>query len=360
MWANYIMARMSLTAVCCIFWLAQCVPALAAEGYVIQWGWNSGTATPTPARLVASNAVAVSAGAFHSLALRADGTVYGWGFDLNGMVLGTPLPQPGMTSGIVRINGQLLSNVVSVAAGRAFSIALKKDGTVATWGENYVPKDLTNVVGIAADCIGCWALKRDGKVVGWSSKPTSHDYGRLLSMDQLSNVVRISAGPFGHGTRGVALRSDSTVATWGSESIHMGYTAPPDGLSNVVAIAAGASHSLALRGDGTVMGWGSNKAGEATGTPTTNSPNNLDFISAGPVRVGGEILTGVVSIAAGTGYSLALRKDGTVVAWGRMFNDLYPVTVPEGLSNVVAIAAGWGGVCLAITTNKEVAERFRH
>jgi alpha-tubulin suppressor-like RCC1 family protein len=136
------------------------------------------------------------------------------------------------------------------------------------------------------------------------------------------------------------------------------FTAPPEGLSNVVALAAGAAHSLALRRDGTVVGWGWNKVGEATGTPTTNSPNGLDFISAGHVHLGGQVLSNVVSIAAGTGYSLALKNDGTVVAWGRMVNDLYPATVPAGLSNVVAIAAG-ENFCLAITTNRAVADRFR-
>jgi hypothetical protein len=41
-----------------------------------------------------------------------------------------------------------------------------------------------------------------------------------------------------------------------------------------------------------------------------------------------------------------------------MVNDLYPATVPAGLSNVVAIAAG-ESFCLAITTNRSVAERFQ-
>ena len=48
-------------------------------------------------------------------------------------------------------------------------------------------------------------------------------------------------------------------------------------------------------------------------------------------------LTNVMAIAAGAGHSLALRRDGTIVSWG--VND--PIlTVPEGLSNVIAIAGG--------------------
>jgi alpha-tubulin suppressor-like RCC1 family protein len=121
-----------------------------------------------------------------------------------------------------------------------------------------------------------------------------------------------------------------------------------------VAIAAGDNHSLALKSDGTVIGWGFNTFGQATGTPTTNSPNT----SSGPVLIGGQVLTNAVSIAASREYSLALKQDGTVVSLGRMVNGLYPVNIPAGLSNVIAIAAGENS-CLAITMNSAVAERFR-
>jgi hypothetical protein len=47
----------------------------------------------------------------------------------------------------------------------------------------------------------------------------------------------------------------------------------------------------------------------------------------------------VTAIAAGTNHSLALKSDGTVVAWGD--NDSGQATVPAGLSGVVAIAAGY-------------------
>ena len=74
--------------------------------------------------------------------------------------------------------------------------------------------------------------------------------------------------------------------------------------------------------------------------------------------IDGQVLGNIAAIAAGHGYSMALKQDGTIVTWGRMVNDLYPATVPDGLSNVVAIAAG-DNFCLAITTNSAVAEKFR-
>ncbi len=305
---------------------------------------------------VLSNAIAISAGVGHSLAVRADSTVVGWGGNGLGVAVGYETPYPGRTNGVVLLDGKVLSNVVSVAAGSDFSVALKKDGTVVAWGHNLVPSGLTNICSIAAEVKCCWALKRDGRITGWVSDPAFLGYGKTLEVDELSNIISIAVGPGGYGTRGVALKSDGTVGSWGTVSEYRDAT-PPKGLSNVVAIAAGASHSLALKRDSTVVGWGWNKVGEATGTPTINV-GNAAAISAGQVSIRGELLSNVVAIAAGRGYSLALRKDGTVVSWGRMENGR-GACVPSGLSNVVAIAAGADDFCLAITTNGAVAERFR-
>jgi hypothetical protein len=96
-----------------------------------------------------------------------------------------------------------------------------------------------------------------------------------------------------------------------------GQTVVPAGLGGVVGIAAGALHNLALKSDGTVVAWGSNNTGQ------TAVPSGL---------------TEVRAVAAGTGHSLALKNDGTVVAWGR--NEYGQATVPAGLSGVLAIAAG--------------------
>ena len=71
-------------------------------------------------------------------------------------------------------------------------------------------------------------------------------------------------------------------------------------------------------GGGVVLAWGGNGYGQTT-------------VPAG--------LSGVVAIAAGGSHTVALKQDGTVVAWGK--NDLGQITVPAGLSGVVAIAAGY-------------------
>ena len=124
--------------------------------------------------------------------------------------------------------------------------------------------------------------------------------------------------------------------------------------ANVVAVAAGAEHSLALLADGRVMAWGQNKSGQL-GLGTSSGPEicQVGFVcSKTPVVVPG--LSDAVAVAAGENFSLALLASGTVVAWG---NDLYgqlgdgtgissgcecidhPVPVP-GVAGAMAISGG--------------------
>jgi len=340
-------------ALLCLFTLQQILYAAPPQGFVIGWGYDTFAGVATPPKMVLSNAVAVGLGMFHGLALRSDGTVAGWRGDLFGEATGGEASERAVPAGTVRIRGHVLSNVVAIAAGRQFSLALKTDGTLATWGQNYVPKELTNAVAIAAGGYMSAAVKPDGTVVEWFSDPSLHQYGELFPAAGVSNAIAVALGQAYIGVRRVALLRDGTVTNWGRESIYRDAT-PPAGLSNVVAVAASGGHTLALKSDGTVIGWGFNKTGQATGTPTKDLPN----VSAGQVRLEGHILTNIASVAAGDGYSLALTRGGRLIAWGRMVNDMYPAIVPPGLSNVVAIAAGWDS-CLAITTNSLVAERFQ-
>jgi alpha-tubulin suppressor-like RCC1 family protein len=156
----------------------------------------------------------------------------------------------------------------------------------------------------------------------------------------LSNVVAIAVGSR-FLERSMALKKDGTVVVWRAGEPH--HEEIPAGVTNVVAIAAGKGHSLALKKDGTVFGWGDNSLCQAIGVPIATG------FAAALVTVGGQTLSNVVAIAAAGDYSLALKADGTVVAWGgdkRWFAE-----VPAGLTGVTAISAGENH-CLAITTNR--------
>lgn len=98
----------------------------------------------------------------------------------------------------------------------------------------------------------------------------------------------------------------------------------PAGLNEVVAIAAGSAHNLALKKNGTVVAWGSNQSGATT-------------VPAG--------LSQVVAISTQSSHNLALKYDGTVVAWGD--NNSGQQNIPPGLNEVVAISAGrWHNLAL--------------
>ncbi|MDC1486672.1 hypothetical protein N8134_03955 [Flavobacteriales bacterium] len=83
------------------------------------------------------------------------------------------------------------------------------------------------------------------------------------------------------------------------------------------AIHTSSYHSLALKVDGTVVAWGWNAYYQC------DVPNGLK---------------NVVAITSGSNYSMALKKDGTVVVWGGGDNPIY--NAPIGLTNVVAVEAG--------------------
>lgn len=286
--------------------------AWTQDSTVVAWGDNRTGQATVPSDL--RNVVAIAAGEWHNLALKADGTVIAWGYNA-----GVPWD---------------LGNVVAVAAGGYHNLALKADSTVRAWGENgvgqsTVPAGLSNVVAISGGWQTSLALKADGTVVAWGDNRT----GQIDVPSGLRNVVAIAAAEY----HNLALKSDGTVTGWGWNGD--GQITIPAGLSNnVVAIAAGGLHSLALKADGTVAAWGWNRHGQAT-------------VPAG--------LRNVVAIRAGAEHSLALKSDGTVVGWGA--NDAWAsndpscaytqenpcprVTTgqtnpPAGLNNVVAIAAG--------------------
>jgi len=263
---------------------------LKSNGTVIGWGNNSNGQSNVPADLM--DVTAIAAGNEHSLALTSDGTVVAWGNNSAGQ---TTLPEEAATSG-----------VVSIAAGGRYSLALLSNGTVIGWGDNgvnqtNVPAGLTDVIAIAAGHQHSLALKSDGTVVEWGYNASALPTG-------LSNVVSIAAGTY----HSLALQSDGKIVAWGSNS--KGQTTIPAELAagGVIAIAAGDHYSLALKSDGKVVAWGDNSQGQLN-------------VPAG--------LTDVVSISGGWNHLLALQADGTIVAWG---DDSYGQTnVPVGLASPV-------------------------
>ena len=274
--------------------------ALLGVVSIVAWGDNTVAQITVPPAAI--NVVAIAAGAWHSLALRADGVVVAWGNNWNGQC-----DVPAM-----------LKDAVAIAGGGYHGLALKADRTVVAWGADYygqatVPADLGNVTAIAAGTWHSLALRADRTVVAWGD----NTWGQTTVPSGLSNVVAVSAG----GNHNLVLKADGTVVAWGentdAQGNFAGQSVVPWGLTGVVAISAGEYHSLALKGDSTVVAWGDNSQNQAS--PPTG-------------------LTGVIAISGGGAHSLALKSDGTLVAWGNNWNG--QCEVPSVVTNTVAIAAG--------------------
>lgn len=280
------------------------------------------------------NVVDVSSGPYHVLALKKDGTVAAWGKNYEGMA---KVP-PG------------LNNVAAVAAGSSVSAALRKDGTAVAWGNGF-PKGkiheapYRDIVGLSAGFSEIYLLRADGSLAVWREQTISPIAGLpklmaisvqgedgLLGMTMDGSVMELDVPrqvqlPDHSATGIVSLSSnyaeyavvhqDGTLSTW-SRYLASESGKIPAAATDIAAISLSSNkHALALKRDGTVVSWGSNEQGEAT-------------VPAG--------LNDVMAVAAGYQYSLALRKDGTVAAWGSdKFND---ITGAAGLTDVAAIAAG--------------------
>jgi len=379
--------------------------ALKSDGSLHQWGGIAAM----PAGL--SYMQDIAAGTYHSVVLTTEGDVYAWGSNLSGE---SSVP-PGLKA-------------VDIAAGSNFTVALKPDGTVTVFGAGSTtdfapPAGLNNVIAVEAAGGQIVAIKRDGSFVRWGSsgppawmtRPSALAAGSSHGLVLMAPVPDLqvsrdgrewvnyrglnagwsavgtarSAGSFtlrnaGGSTLTLALtkpganpgdftvggfpaslapnatatvtvnftpaaighrhcilriatnaptepvfdiplsgRTPMYVSAWGYD-LGAGMTRVPRGLNDAIAVAAGGYHSLALRSNGTVVAWGANQYGQAA-------------VPAG--------LTGVTAIAANAYDSIALRSNGAVAHWGSR-----AAALPPGLSGVQAITAGTEHF-LALKTN---------
>ena len=231
------------------------------------WSWGTSTIgqlgagatnyAPNPTK-IGDDFTAISAGFGHSLALKNDGTLWAWGNNSFGQ-----LGNGNTTDSNVPIQIGSANDYTAVSAGYLFSLALKSDGTLWAWGDNQ-----SGELGIG---------------------DTSY-----------SNCV---ATPTPHCTAPVQVGSDNT------------YT----------AISAGTAHSLALKNDNTLWAWGDNSYGELGDgcyIDTTQQPpvikcairNDTTINSNVPEQIDNTSQYG--AIASGYLYSLAIKLDGSLMAWG--------------------------------------------
>jgi alpha-tubulin suppressor-like RCC1 family protein len=333
--------------------------------------------------------VSITLGGVHTCALTLGGGVKCWGANIYGglgdgkTITGCPCNK---TTPVVVIG--LTSGVSAIAAGSEHTCALTSSGGVKCWGNNVngqlgdgttinkppygkaTPVDVSGLTsGISAITAGkrhTCALTLVGGVKCWGDNGlgqlgngTTTDSTIPVDVSELtSDVIAIAAG----ATHTCALTSVGGVKCWGDnffgelgDNTTIGRTVPVDvsGLtSGVSAIAAGGFHTCALTSVGGVKCWGNNTYG--------GLGDGTDHGRAVPVDVNG-LASGVSAIAVGWFHTCALTSGGGVKCWGDNgsgelgdgtgntntppFGKPIPVDVSGLTSGVSAIAAGVYRTC---------------
>ncbi len=322
-----------------------------------------------------SGVIAIAGEGNHSIALKNDSTVWCWGFNTHGELgddtygLNKNLP--------VKVAG--LSGVIAIAGGENHCLALRKDSTVWTWGwgifgqlgtgtgMNTVPVKIDSISGVIAIAAGSFhslALKKNGTVWAWgynesgqlgSANNSQADYPQPVV--ELTNVKSIAAT----AANSYAIKNDGSVWAWGSNTYHQlgnntealaTFPRLVSGLSGISVITGGFQHSLALKNDGTVWAWGNNSSGQlGNGVIDSN-----DVYEYHPTQV--KNLSGVVSVTGGGTHTLAVKKDGTVWAWGYNYHgQLGNGTNTEYYTLPVKVSGTWQALT-GVAERKKIPEGF--
>ncbi|MGW1122073.1 RCC1 domain-containing protein [Streptomyces tanashiensis] len=288
--------------------------ALLKDGTVKSWGNNATgqlgngtlTAQSFPATVAGLSGVSeVSAGLNHALAVKG-GRVLAWGSNASKQ-LGTGQDTTNPYKNPIPV--QSLDKVKDVGAGCDFSVALRQDGTVWTWGKGdngrlgtgnnttretpqKVP-DLVDVESVAVGCDHVLALTADGIVKAWGKgaegqlgNDSTTDSNKPVDVAYLDAVARI----FATSASGFAVLDDGSLAGWGKntdrqlgDGTNANRTTPVvlDTLKGVQSIAGGADFTVAALDDGSVIGWGANAAAQL-GDGTTTAPTGTSTVTALP------------------------------------------------------------------------------
>jgi len=347
--------------------------AIKTDGTLWAWGKNnkgqlgigSDVATQTPTQIGNDKWFSVSAGHSFSLAIKADGTLWAWGENNKGQ-LGNGTDNTVANPNPIQIGTD--DNWWRISAGYRHSLALKADGTLWVWGSDsmgqlgngitsYDPQNVPIQIGseqwrvISAGGFFSTAIKADGTLWAWGD----NYYGQIANgnTDTQPSPTQIGTDKWKYVYAGrnhiVALKNDGTVYSWANEMGVGGFGQPgiitqKTELSGIVQISAGDSFSFALKSDGKLYSWGKNNTGQlGQGNTTDNAiPTFNESVSE-------ELIT-VASAHWFTTFTL--YSNGTIKGWGGS-NDVFqlgvntngedqftPIAVSTAQNNNIAVLTG--------------------
>ncbi len=348
--------------------------SLVNAGYMFS-GWNtaangSGTAYPGGATFaISSNDVLLYAqwaasSATHTVTYNGNGNTSGFGLpDPNQYTTGATVTvlgnlgfffKPGYS--FVGWNTSANGSGADRAIGEIFTMGSSNVTLYAQWNATDWPP--ASIWGGARDVI---TLKPDGTVWSWGlnahgqlGNGTTTDAGLPVQVlgpggtGYLSGIIAVMGGE----QHNIALKSDGTLWTWGSNkedqlgdgsAIDSSIPVQVSGLTSIVKLASRGYHSVAVKSDGTLWAWGWDEYG-ALGSGVADT--NYDY----PVPVEVQGVSNPIMVATGYMFTVALMQDHTLMAWGNnaegeigdgtTTDRLTPVTVP-GIDQVVWVSAGW-------------------
>ena len=252
---------------------------------------------------VMDNVSAVSCGEFHTAVIKADGSLWTWGNNTEGQ-LGNGIigDQPSSSNWWDSVFGDpqagpapepetvfhVLDDVVAVACGDSHTAALKRDGTLWTWGNNF------------------WGQLGSPNISTKESCPTPTQV--------LDKVTAVSCGDYFTA----AIRTDGSLWMWGSGGFDVmagkgpvnwgDQTTPIKVMDNVSAVSCGQNHVAAIKTDGSLWMWGKNWYGEIG----NDISEFMEETCPTPVQV----LDDVIAVSCGNDHTVAITSDGTLWGWG--------------------------------------------
>lgn len=281
---------------------------------------------------VPATPVALAVGARHFCVLFASGSVQCRGDNSRDQLgIGADLAANPLRLVLDHDTGKTLRDVVAVAAARAHTCALLADGAVSCWGVNFpasngntarrkaeLPPARAIVAGDDHNCallfdgtVRCWGRNFEGQLGDGGASGT--DGGETpVAVAGLTNVVAIAAG----AAHTCAATSGGRAFCWGRNTngqLGDGSTITRRSpvatvVSNVEGLAAGVAHSCALVSQGRLQCWGANASGQLGNGRTTDA--------RGPVLTSLTRSIGARGIGAFANGSCAARVDGLASCWG--------------------------------------------
>jgi alpha-tubulin suppressor-like RCC1 family protein len=274
------------------------VIAIRSDGTLWGWGRNTtgqlgqitfATNRSSPVQIgTETNWAYVAVGDVNSMAIRSDGTLWSWGSNQFGQ-LGLNLATTANRSSPVQVGTR--ADWRSVSLGNFTAFANRTDGTMWAWGRN------TNGELGLGDAINRSSPVQIGTGTNWISGSLSDGHSILLENTGYALTTGVGVGQFtpsGFDTNFMVNRSSPVqigTRLW----------------SNVTQ---GVAYSLAVRNDGTLWGWGFNSSGAlGDGTLITRSS---------PVQIG--TLNNWSKVYTSVDANYAIKTDGTLWSWGNNVN----------------------------------------